>query len=44
MPCDTSLLVSTASPNTGSVKLGQPVPDSNFVSQPNSSLPQPAQR
>ena len=28
----------------GSVKLGQPVPESNFVSELNSSLPQPAQR
>jgi hypothetical protein len=35
---------STASANRGSVKLGQPVPESNFVVASNSSLPQPAQR
>ena len=30
---------STASATAGSVKLGQPVPDSNLVSEPNSSAP-----
>src|SRR5580693_4942680 len=35
---------STVSATAGSVKLGQPVPDSNFVSELNRSLPQPAQR
>jgi len=29
---------------TGSVKLGQPVPESNFVSELKSSAPQAAQR
>jgi hypothetical protein len=36
--------VSTLSSETGSQKLGQPVPESNFVSELNSSWPQPAQR
>ncbi len=36
--------VSTASLSAGSKKLGQPVPDSNFVSALNSSLPQAAQQ
>ena len=44
MPCELSSWVSTASPNIGSVNLGQPESESNFVSEPNSSLPQPAQR
>src|SRR5512132_3202888 len=44
MPCEVSVEVSTASPNMGSVKLGQPEPDSNFVSALNRALPQPAQR
>ncbi len=35
---------STASAIAGSVKLGQPVPDSNFASELNSVAPQPAQR
>ena len=35
---------STASATAGSVKLGQPVPESNFVSELNSSLPQAPQR
>jgi hypothetical protein len=39
-----SRLVSTASATAGSVKLGQPDPESNFVSDENSSAPQPAQR
>ena len=44
MPCEVSVCVSTASPNIGSVKLGQPECDSNLVSDVNSALPQPAQR
>jgi len=36
--------VSTAAATAGSVKLGQPVPESNLVSEPNSSAPHPAQR
>ena len=43
-PARTSRLVSTASATAGSVKLGQPEPESNFVSEENSSAPQPAQR
>ena len=39
-----SVSVATASPLAGAKKLGQPVPDSNFVSERNSSVPQPAQR
>jgi hypothetical protein len=35
---------STASATAGSVKLGQPVPESNFVPELNSSLPQAPQR
>ena len=35
---------STASAIAGSVKLGQPVPESNFASDLNSSLPQAPQR
>ena len=35
---------STASATAGSVKLGHPVPDSNFASEPNRAAPQPAQR
>ena len=41
MPCEVSVEVSTASPNIGSVKLGQPEPDSNLVSELNRALPQP---
>ena len=44
MPCDWSSRSSTASATAGSVKLGQPVPESNLVSESNSSAPQPAQR
>ena len=44
IPCEMSRLISTASATAGSVKLGQPDPDSNFVSSRNSSAPQPAQR
>ena len=36
--------VSIASAILGSVKLGQPEPDSNFVVESNSSAPQAAQR
>ena len=36
-----STSVSTASPAIGAVKLGQPVPESNLVSDENSSAPQP---
>ena len=36
--------VSTLSSAIGSQKLGQPVPESNFVSELNSSCPHPAQR
>src|SRR5947208_6071325 len=42
MPCETSSRTSTASATAGSVKLGQPEPESNFVSELNSSAPQPA--
>ena len=44
MPCEVSVFSSTASATIGSVKLGQPVPESNFVSEPKSSAPQPRQR
>ena len=44
MPHERSSRSSTASATAGSVKLGQPVPESNFVSDENSSAPQPAQR
>ena len=44
MNSDRSGRVSTASATFGSVKLGQPVPESNFVSEEKSSAPQPAQR
>ena len=36
--------VGVASEDAGAKKLGQPVPESNFVSDRKSSLPQPAQR
>jgi len=36
-------LVSTAFSTIGRKKLGQPVPESNFVSDEKSSFPQPAQ-
>jgi hypothetical protein len=39
-----SVSVTTLSSDVGSKKLGQPLPDSNFVSDRNSSAPQPAQR
>src|SRR3954467_508834 len=44
IPCEKSPLTSTASAPAGSVKLGQPDPESNFVSDENSSALQPAQR
>ena len=44
IPCDVSGWSSTASATAGSVKLGQPLPESNFVSELNSSLPQAPQR
>jgi hypothetical protein len=39
-----SVSVATAARSAGAKKLGQPVPDSNFVSDRKSSVPQPAQR
>jgi hypothetical protein len=44
IPWDMSRRVSTAEATAGSVNDGQPEPDSNFVSDENSSAPQPAQR
>ena len=44
MPWLWSECSSTASATAGSVKLGQPVPESNFVSELNSSLPHAPQR
>jgi hypothetical protein len=44
IPYDVSSRVSMASAIAGSVKLGQPVPESNFALELNSSLPQAAQR
>ena len=44
MNSDRSVSVATASGSAGAKKLGQPVPDSNFASERNSSVPQPAQR
>jgi hypothetical protein len=41
---DRSTSVSTASVEAGAKKLGQPVPESNFVSELKSSAPQPAHR
>ena len=43
MPKLRSVRSSTASATAGSVKLGQPVPESNFASEANSGAPQPAQ-
>ena len=44
-PCVAVVLCSsTPSATAGSVKLGQPVPESYFVSEPNSSCPQAPQR
>ena len=39
-----SSISSTASATFGSVKLGQPLPDSNFVEASNRSAPHAAQR
>jgi hypothetical protein len=44
MNSDRSISVATASVAIGAKKLGQPVPDSNFASERNSSAPQPAHR
>jgi hypothetical protein len=44
MKNDRSVSVSTADASAGSKKEGQPVPDSNFVSDRKSSAPQPAHR
>src|SRR6185503_8028925 len=44
MPQELSSRSSIASATFGSVKLGQPVPESNFMPESKSSLPQPAQR
>ena len=44
MNSERSVSVATASGSAGAKKLGQPVPDSNFASERNSSAPQPAQR
>jgi hypothetical protein len=41
---DLSVSVATAAGSAGAKKLGQPVPDSNLVSDRKSSVPQPAQR
>jgi hypothetical protein len=41
---DLSVSVATAEGSAGAKKLGQPVPDSNFVSDRKSSFPQPAHR
>ena len=43
VPYEESVRVSTAALTFGSVKLGQPEPESNFVVLSNSSAPQPAQ-
>ena len=42
IPCELSSISSTAAAVAGSVKLGQPVPESNFVSEENRSAPQAA--
>jgi len=44
MNSELSARVSTAAATAGSVKLGQPEPESNLVPDANSSAPQPAQR
>ena len=44
IPSELSGCSSTASATAGSVKLGQPLPESNFVSELNSSFPQAPQR
>jgi len=44
MKKERSVSVSTLPPSTGLVKLGQPVPESNFVSLVNKGLPHAAHR
>ena len=44
IPWLTSVWVTTLSSVDGSKKLGQPLPDSNFVSERKSSAPHPAQQ
>src|ERR1035437_2387300 len=44
MKKERSVSVETAAGSTGAKKLGQPVPDSNFASDPKSSAWQPEQR
>ena len=44
IPWEKSLCRSTAAATAGSVKLGQPVPESNLASEANSSAPHAAQR
>jgi hypothetical protein len=44
MKNERSVSVATAFALAGAKKLGQPVPDSNFVPESKSSAPQPAQR
>ena len=43
IPCELSSRAPRLAAVAGSVKLGQPVPESNFVSDENSSAPQAAQ-
>jgi hypothetical protein len=43
MPYERSSCSSTFSSSSGRVKLGQPLPESNLVSDRNSTAPQPAQ-
>jgi hypothetical protein len=44
MPWLLSISSSMESPHTGSVKLGQPVPESNLVVESNSTVPQQTHR
>jgi hypothetical protein len=44
MPWVESISVATASSSSGFQKLGQPLPESNLVCEPNSSAPQHTQR
>jgi len=43
IPCDVSLAAATLSSEIGDQKLGHPVPESNFVSELKSLLPQQTQ-
>jgi hypothetical protein len=43
MPWEESVTVSTVSEETGAQKLGQPLPESYFVSEVKSSVPQTMQ-